>query len=238
MLKIRPSSVFITKQDFLKYVNIHNSAYRPHSDSKSNYLNLIKMHNTSNDYARLLKQSNYVQLAYNTLQDWNMDQRGAKLASFNVYSNSILSNENILTKLHSLRLELLNTSALNAALVDLKTLFVNLKVMQTKARIVGVSKTLHFLLPNLVMPIDRNNILDLLYLGAPYSANPQMEFRIFGEIMTEYNLLCRSLSLSISDVNNIGWNTSIPKMIDNALIAFLAELLKGNITIIPKQSAP
>jgi len=238
MLKIRPSSLFTTKQDFLKYVNIHNSAYRPHSDSKSNYLNLIKMHNKSNNYARLLKQSNYVQLTYNTLQDWNMDQRGAKLASFNVYNNSILSNETILTKLYPLRLELLNTSSLNTALMDLKTLFINLKVMQTKARIVGVSKTLHFLLPNLVMPIDRNNILALLYLGAPYSSNPQKEFRIFREIMTEYNLLCKSLSLSISDVNNTGWNTSIPKMIDNALIAFLAELLKENVTITWKESVP
>lgn len=238
MLKIRPSSLFTTKQDFMKYVNIHNNAYRSHSDSKNNYLNLVKMHNTSNDYGGLLKQSNYVQLTYDTLQDWNMDQRGAKLAPFNVYSNSILSNETILTKLHSLRLELLDTSSLTTALTDLEILFVNLKVMQTKARIVGVSKTLHFLLPNLVMPIDRNNILDLLYLGAPYSANPQKEFGIFREIMTEYNLLCKNLSLSINDVNSIGWNTSIPKMIDNALIAFLAELLKGNIAVIPKQSAP
>ena len=106
--------------------------------------------------------------------------------------------------------------------------------MQTQGKIVGVSKTLHFLLPHLVMPIDRRNILDLLYLGAPYSNNPEKEFRYFKEIFEEYQLLTSKLSLSSLDVDNVGWNTSIPKMIDNALIAFLSELLKGNITITPQ----
>lgn len=235
MLKIRPSTLFATKQDFLKYTVIHNQGYRPNSHSQSNYINLIKMYNSTQNYRELLRNGKYIQLSYVTLQDWNMDQRGAKLASLNVYSNSILSNEIVLTRLHPLRLELLNTSQLDATLLDLKTLFVNLEVMQTKARIVGVSKTLHFLLPNLVMPIDRNNILDLLYLGAPYSADPQKEFRIFWGILTEYNLLCKNLALSTKDVDNKGWNTSIPKIIDNALISFLDQLLKGNVIISPLQ---
>jgi len=105
--------------------------------------------------------------------------------------------------------------------------------MQTQARIVGISKTLHFLLPNLVMPIDRANILSLLYLGSKYSANPEREFRYFTEIFEEYRHLCHKLGLAVRDVDGLGWNSSIPKMIDNALIGFLSELLKGKVVIKP-----
>ncbi len=234
MLKIRPSSLFTTKQEFLKYVNIHNSGYRVHSDSKSNYLSLIRIHSTASDYDKLLRDSNYIQVAYRTLQDWNMNQQGAKLVTLSEFKNSILEYTRVLSQLKKYRLELLSTTEIGSILSELKTLFINLRVMQTQAKIVGASKTLHFLLPNLVMPIDRRNILDLLYLGAPYSANPKREFKYFAEIFEEYHRLCKNLSLSKRDVDNSEWNTSIPKMIDNALIAFLAELLKGNVKVIPK----
>jgi hypothetical protein len=234
MIKIRPSLLFSTKAEFMKYVAIHNSAYRAHSDSKSNYLSLVKQHNLSNDYDKLLTQSNYIQLAYRTLEDWNMNQRGAKLAPVTEFRNSILRHVNELSGMKSYRLEFLGSDGFVEVLSKLKPLFFDLKVMQTRGRIVGVSKTLHFLLPNLVMPIDIRNILDLLYLGAPYSSNPEKEFRYFEEIFEEYYRLSDKLSLSRADVDNSGWNTYIPKMIDNALIAFLAELLKGNVTVIPK----
>ncbi len=234
MIKVKPTSLVTTKAEFLKYVDIHNSVYRAHSDSKSNYLDLIRRHNSANDYERLLTQSDYVDLAYRTLNDWNMNQRGARLVSLADFKNSILSHAKELSEMRYYRLELLDSWAATDALSKLKPLFFDLKVMQTQGRIVGVSKTLHFLLPNLVMPVDRRNILDLLYLGAPYSSNPEKEFRYFGEIFEEYRQLCNKLLLCKADVDDSGWNTSIPKMIDNALIAFLAELLKGNITVIPK----
>jgi len=233
MIKIRPSSLFSSKMEFMKYVDIHNSTYRAHSDSKSNYLSLIEQHNSADDYMQLLRRSNYIQLAYRTLEDWNMNQRGAKLVQVTEFRDSILKHANELSEMKSYRLDLLKPDGVMEALSKLKPLFLGLNVMQTQGRIVGVSKTLHFLLPHLVMPVDRRNILDLLYLGAPYSSNPEKEFQYFKEILEEYHSLSNKLSLSSVDVDNVGWNTSIPKMIDNALIAFLSELLKGNITVIP-----
>ena len=233
MLKICPTSLFSTKQEFLNYVYIYNSNYRVHSDSKNNYLNLVKMYSEATNYSTLLRNSSYIPLAYQTLQDWNMDQRGAKLVDLSDFKNSILLYVESLAQLKEYRLELLSTSEIGKVLPELKALFVNLKVMQTQARIVGVSKTLHFLLPNLVMPIDRENILSLLYLGSKYSASPEREFMCFAEIFEEYRKLCHKLGLSVKDVDRLGWNSSIPKMIDNALIGFLSELLKGNVVIKP-----
>ena len=217
-------------------MDIHNRAYRAHSDSKSDYLELIRQHNSTRDYEELLKQSDYTGLAYRTLEDWNMNQRGARLAPLADLRNSILQRAPELSQMKSHRLELLDSDAVQGVLSKLKPLFFDLKVMQTQGRMVGVSKTLHFLLPNLVMPIDRRNILHLLYLGAPYSSNPEIEFRHFEEIFGESSQLCQKLSLCRTDVDNLGWNTSIPKMIDNALIAFLAELPKVNIKMIPKST--
>jgi hypothetical protein len=233
MLKLRPTSLFSTKHEFLNYVRIYNSNYSVHSNSKDNYLELMKMYAKAEDYHTLLGNSNYVSLAYRTLQDWNMDERGAKLVDLSAFRNSILSHLESLAHLKGHRLELLSTAELAMVLTELKSLFVGLKVMQTRARIVGVSKTLHFLVPNLVMPVDRGNILSLLYLGSKYSANPEREFQCFTEIFEEYRELCHKLDLSVRDVNGLGWNSSIPKMIDNALIGFLSELLKGNIVIKP-----
>lgn len=234
MIKVRPTSLFSTKAEFMKYADIHNSAYRAHSESKSNYLSLVKQHNSAKDYEQLVRQGDYIHLAYQTLADWNMDQRGARLVPVTEFRDSILQHVNELSGVKSWRLELLGSDGVVEALSRLKPLFLGLKVMQSRARIVGISKTLHFLLPNLVMPIDRRNIMDLLYLGAPYSNNPEKEFRLFAEIFEEYYLLSNKLSLSTMDVDNSTWNTSIPKLIDNALIAFLAELLNGNVTVIPK----
>ena len=89
MLKICPTSLFSTKQEFLNYVHIYNSNYRVHSDSKNNYLDLMKMYAEAEDYRTLLRNSNYISLAYRTLQDWNMDQRGAKLVGLSDFRNSL-----------------------------------------------------------------------------------------------------------------------------------------------------
>jgi hypothetical protein len=122
---------------------------------------------------------------------------------------------------------------------QLSALFNGLAVMKSSSRIVGVSKTLHFLLPDLVPPIDRRRVLKCLF-GSPsyYRELPpgpcasirvmlpgdvtpriQREFNKFGDILFEYTRLSRHVGLSKADVDGKGWNTSVPKLIDNAVIA-------------------
>lgn len=229
MMKIYASSLFSTKQEFLRYVAIYNSYYRAASASQNLYLSMMTMNDQAKDYSALLRNSSYISLAYDTLREWNMDQRGAKLVPLSGFRTSILSHVQSIAQLKRYRLELLTDSEAAKVLSELESLFVGLSVMATQARIVGVSKTLHFLLPNLVMPIDRRNILSLLYLSNEYSSDPRREFRTFTEIFQDYRALCHKLALSAGDVDRVGWNTSIPKMIDNAVIGFVDQLLKGNV---------
>ena len=228
-MRIYPTKLFLDKQSFLYYNYSHNQLYRPNTHSQKEYKKLIKSYRSTNDYKQLLINTDHIKLIYSTLKEWNMDQRGAKLVSFSKFRKSILDNSDAIIKLHSVRIEAVQENQLYTVLNDLKHLFISLEVMETKARIVGVSKTLHFLLPDLVMPIDRNNILDFLYLSKRYSSDPEKEFKVFQEIFIEYNRLSRQLSLSASDVDNKAWNTSIPKMIDNAVIGFLSALLAGSL---------
>ena len=235
MVRLPLSSVFNNKDIFLHFVTIYNQTYRENTESKSHYVSLMNQYNEERQNKDLKRDDSYIKLAYITLESWNMNQRGAQLTTFTSFKNSIIENADHLNSLDMYRMELLNLEDINTKIFPaLKYLFLNLGVMDTHARIVGVSKTLHFMLPNLVMPIDRENIINFLYLGGRYSSNPEIEFRYFTEIFNEYWKLCVKLSLSEKDVDHIGWNTSIPKMIDNAIIGFKRELLKGNLEFIFK----
>lgn len=225
MIKISLTQLFDTKDKFMKYVNIYNERYRAHSDSKSLYLSVIDKHKKTPNYKDLLKDDSFFHLVYDTLESWNMNMRGAELVDFSTFEWSIKKNTEQLSLISGYRLEYLRRDEqLETIFKNLWLLFNGLSVMKTHSKIVGVSKTLHFLLPNLVMPIDRQNILALLYLGGRYRKETEKEFNDFKDIFREYIGLARHLSLSEGDVTGVGWNTSIPKIIDNAIIGFLLSI--------------
>lgn len=230
MIRLPLTAILRDKQTFRHYVDVHNQAYRVHSDSRDDYLSLMRQHDKAKRYSDLVNDDTYLQLTYLTLERWNMNQRGARLVAMSDFAESIRRNHEPFEKLSRYRLEQISEGEIEKDILPrLRLLFTSLRVMATRARIVGLSKTLHFMLPNLVMPIDRGNIISVLYLGSKYSSSPDKEFGYFTEIFHEYWHACGVLSLSESDVDHVGWNTSIPKMIDNAVIGFLTELLKGNI---------
>lgn len=96
----------------------------------------------------------FIELVYVTLDAWNMNSRGAKLLEFGKFENSILDNKNLLLKLKKF-----NIRNIELAFDDLHELFNKLKLVETKAPLVTFTKTLHFMLPELVVPIDRKYTL-------------------------------------------------------------------------------
>lgn len=219
MVKLHLVSILDSKQTFQHYVNLTNQTFREESDSRSCYLRLMAKYCETKNYKDLFADDSYMRLAYRTLEEWNMNQRGARLVDLSEFKQSILQNEDSLEELSKYCLELVKWGELLRTVFPLlRPLFNDMRVMNSGARIVGVSKALHFLLPNLVMPIDRTYTLNFFYLGSGYSQNPENEFRYFKEVFEEYVKVVQDLGLSAQDVDHIGWNTSIPKMIDNALI--------------------
>ncbi|MGQ9571041.1 MAG: hypothetical protein ACUVUQ_09435, partial [Thermodesulfovibrionales bacterium] len=111
-------------------------------------------------------------------------------------------------------------SRINTVITLFKNVFSDLKVMESKRKIVGVSKTLHFLLPDLVMPIDSKYTMPAFYGYNKYSNDTREEFKTFKDIFKKTHQITRSLNLSPSDANGDRWKTSVPKLIDNAIIGF------------------
>ncbi|MEM5867728.1 MAG: hypothetical protein QXG39_07400, partial [Candidatus Aenigmatarchaeota archaeon] len=115
--------------------------------------------------------------------------------------------------LSKFRLENLSERELEVCKAKLSELFGSLDIMVSKGKIVSRSKLMHFLLPNLVMPIDRQNTLYFFY-GSRNEFKPESKFI---EIFESSWNIAKRINLSIFLDNN--WNQTIPKVIDNAIIA-------------------
>jgi len=211
--------IFKNKKIFFYFVDECNKRYRSGHDL-SLYKDIIRKHEEyHNDLKALLNDGKIYPLIMKTLKAWNMDQRGAKLTTVDNFKQSISLNnikENLISlskyKIFSISRRQIETEITGL----LENVFLNLKVMETKRRLVGVSKALHFLLPNLVMPIDNKYIMNFFNI----SADASRELDVFKNIFEETYNITKELCLTQNDVDGEKWNTSVPKLIDNAIIGF------------------
>jgi hypothetical protein len=127
-------------------------------------------------------------------------------------------------------MESIAPDAIPEELLDgLKLLFSGLKVVPLKAKpgkppkegpkLVAVSKILHFLLPDLVMPVDRKKVLRFFRKGdVPQETDEQ--FELFMEVFRKYAEVTARLGLTSGNGDGNWWNISVPKRIDNAILGF------------------
>ena len=96
-------------------------------------------------------------------------------------------------------------------------------------RFVANSKVMHFLLPDFIPPMDKGHILYFFYgwkskngKGRDIKRYPNMknkEEEYFWEILKLFQFIANKLELTDTDLRN-KWDTSIPKIIDNAIIGY------------------
>jgi hypothetical protein len=214
--------VFPTKEVLMRYAGLCVEEYRPNSDSFKYYHSLIDRHRNSG-ITLLLSDLVFLRHSYETLKKWDMNYRGAKLVSFPEFSESINMLSGKITGLANYSMNLLDENDAHELMPRLGELFENLKVMQSKSRIVGVPKTMHFLLPRLVMPIDGKHTLNFFFGYRPYRKSLDWEYGLFLEIFEAFSKLAIRIGLSRSDEEHQGWNTTVPKIIDNAIIGYMRQ---------------
>lgn len=214
--------IFRNKNIFFYFVNICNEKYRS-GHELSKYKEIIKKHTEHSNLEFLLNDPEMYPLIIETLKSWNMDQRVAKLTTVEKFKQSFSMNyvkEDII-KLSIYKLHSINKGQIEDEIIGLlKNVFINLTIMETESRMVGVSKTLHFLLPDLVMPMDRTYTMNFFYGNNKYSKDVEKEFNVFKDIFIKTYDITRGLCLTQNEVDGKGWNTSVPKLIDNAIIGF------------------
>jgi len=209
-----------SRRNFFFFVNKCNALYRSGHDLTL-YRELIDMHRKYANLENLLEDEAFLRKLYETLEKWNMNQQGARLGPFVDFKNSVRFWKGYLIKLYEYKLNKEITFDITQLKEMLKKIFCNLKVMESKRRIVGVSKGLHFLLPDLIMPIDGKYTLPAFYGYNKFANTPEKEFITFWEIFIKFIEITDRLQLDQGDVDGEKWNTSIPKLIDNAIIGLM-----------------
>jgi hypothetical protein len=152
-----------------------------------------------------------LEIMYAALVAWDMDSRGAKLTDFDCFQNNILNNIDLFNYIETAGINLLSTNIFMVTRI-VKKLYATLNIMKTDAKTVAHSKLLHFIFPDLFMPIDRKNTLTFFYGNTNESLNKFIEIINFS-----YDFVKDNNEIS-TFIGTGKWNTSIPKIIDNAII--------------------
>jgi hypothetical protein len=95
----------------------------------------------------------------------------------------------------------------------------------TQSKIVGGSKALHHLLPELMPPIDRAYTAPFLLRTQPqHFQNPSQEAETFRLAFESFRTIAESVNPN-QYVGRNPWNTSRTKVIDNAIVGLVRHLL-------------
>jgi len=153
----------------------------------------------------------FIELTYTTLIAWNMNQRGAKLSDYEVFKKSIFEHKETIQSLQNFRIETL--SDITHVKDVIKFLLKNLQLVANgKPKLVTFSKTLHFFLPDLLMPIDRSYTLQFFYQNTNFQKDDDTQLKIYHEILNQFHQLATIYNFKIHLDDK--WNRNIPKIID------------------------
>lgn len=156
----------------------------------------------------------FIVLIYSTLISWDMAIRNAKIKNYKEFEKELISQRDNIIDLSEFKLNELTEDSIEIVKSKLKILYKGLKLMETNPRIVSNSKTLHFLLPELIIPIDSRNTMRYFSVceNPKNSENPTPFLKIF-----EYSWKIAQ-KIKSEDLIDDKWNPTIPKIIDNAII--------------------
>lgn len=170
-----------------------------------------------------------VENIYAVLVSWGMHRmgkKGSKMNDFDKFKESINSVVDDIYKARKMRLEDINSIDFDI----IENIFKNINVMESKTILVGNSKVMAHLLPNLIPPVDRNYTLRYMMGNTNIVNGKETEWKLFkGLIINFFNPIASDpvfLELSkkwMKEGEKYKWDTSIPKIIDNLIIGSFKE---------------
>ena len=168
--------------------------------------------------------SQHLEYIYATLASWGMHRMGkggSKMQSFQIFKNSLKPLRQRIQRAG----EFDYGSMTEANWQDLEHIFRSINVMASGTILVGNSKVMAHLCPNIVPPIDREYTLFRLKGNKNIRNDPAYEWTLMREIIEDFFIpVARNqqiLTLAenwMSDQEKWPWDTSIFKIIDNLLI--------------------
>ncbi|PIN77709.1 hypothetical protein COV16_06535 [Candidatus Woesearchaeota archaeon CG10_big_fil_rev_8_21_14_0_10_34_8] len=194
----------------IKCLNKTKNEYKLYDPGNYLYRKLNQNYN-KND----LFSDEYLKLVYVTLCAWNMNTRGARLTDFETFVSLLRQNEKLICQLSDYKIKEFKEKELKL----IEELFFNLKYLcKQKSKIVTFSKTMHFLLPHLIVPIDRKYTLSFLKNNVNIPNDIKRQFELYKNIFLAFSLFSKTTDLTEYIDNN--WNQNIPKILDNIVIGY------------------
>lgn len=173
--------------------------------------------------------ADFVELVYAVLATWGMDSQKARLQPFELFEVSVrrLVSTASFAGFQGARLEDIDDSWDDRLVGLYKHLESSCKIMRSRSVLVGGSKLLHHLLPDVFPPMDRRYTLSFL-LGLPkgdpfrisraqYSIPDQDTFLKGIKCLAEVARRAPTLRDCVCDLPSSG---SLPKVIDNAVMVW------------------
>ena len=105
----------------------------------------------------------------------------------------------------------------------LKEIFLGLRIMASKTLLVGNSKVMHHMIPNVVPPIDREYTLRYLCGRTMFPNDPEREWQVMRSLIEGFFIpVATDVGFAVKAEGWISpqhpWDTSVMKIIDNLLI--------------------
>ena len=168
--------------------------------------------------AAAARNAEFARALYHTLELWRMNTRGAKLVSPAKFEASL---QRCAAEIERFEKDHLEADAMDAAATAARlwSLIDGLRITDTGVRLVACTKALHHLLPNLVVPMDRQ------FTGAFFGWNThdwqKKEERLFKSAFIVFREIAQKAKPS--GYIGAGWNTGPAKIIDNAIVSYCRE---------------
>lgn len=162
---------------------------------------------------------------YATLASWGLHRMGAgkaKLGEIDDLKSSFREQRRGIEQLQHLRIEEIAQEDMDDVTDCIWDVLQGLRVGIGQTLLVANSKALHHLLPDLVPPIDRNYTL-MFFVGRPYiyRGRDGDYFRALFPLFREIAVRCRGDIRTRIRTPWEGMNTSVTKVIDNAILGFM-----------------
>jgi hypothetical protein len=175
---------------------------------------------TRNDPASLT----HLEYVYATLASWGMHRMGkggSKMLSFHFFSQSVQNLKDRIAEAQNFDFH--EMSEMKWAV--LKEIFCEVKVMASETSLVGNSKVMHHMLPNIIPPIDREYTLWFLRGNTTIRNDLETEWLIMKEIISKFFIPVASDTTFylkaeqwIKRYEDYPWDTSVLKVVDNLII--------------------
>jgi len=166
----------------------------------------------------------HLEYVYATLSAWGMHRMGkggSKMQSFDTFRRSVEPLQDKITEAQQFDFREMN----DQKWANLEEIFRHINVMASGTSLVGNSKVMHHMLPNIVPPIDREYTLRFLRGTVNIKNDSAYEWQLMKGIISDFFIPVASdkefqqkADKWMTRKNEYPWDTSILKIVDNLVI--------------------